>query len=145
MHSWSSFLFFGRTTRLMVHGPRIESRPTAVKTPSPNHWTTREFPLGSLYYNSMQPSLTLTNTEMIISVMMNFSSGKTHVTVFSLEIYFHIENGKNQQCYHLKPSNHSLQRSCLHFYMHFSHLFMPQSIHGTPRLIYTPVRKFIVL
>lgn len=40
-------------------------------------------------------SLTLTNMEMIIFVTMNFSSGKSHVIVASLEICFHIENSKN--------------------------------------------------
>lgn len=33
---------------------------------------------------SQQPSLTLTSREMILSVRMNFSSGKTHVIVTSL-------------------------------------------------------------
>ena len=30
---------------ILVHWPGIEPRPIAVRAPSPNHWTTKEFPL----------------------------------------------------------------------------------------------------
>ena len=55
--------------------------------------------------------------------MMNFSSGNTHVIVFSLEIYFHIKNRKSEQCYHLKPSNYLLQSSYLHFIYIFTAIY----------------------
>ena len=31
---------------ILVPQTRIEPRPTAVKAPSPNHWTAREFPIS---------------------------------------------------------------------------------------------------
>ena len=34
---------------ILVPPPGIEPRPWAIKVPSPNYWTTREFPSESLF------------------------------------------------------------------------------------------------
>ena len=42
------FVCFGRAVQLagiLVPGPGIEPGPMAVKVPSPNRWTAREFPV----------------------------------------------------------------------------------------------------
>ena len=85
----------------------------AVKALSPNHWPIGEFSLVLLIITAC--------TETTVSVLRNFSSGDTHVIVFSLEIYFHTENRKSLLCYHLKPSNYLLQSS----YLHFIYIFTP--------------------
>ena len=43
------FFFFGQA-RILVPRPGIEPRPSAVKTPSPNQWTTREFRWGLFFF-----------------------------------------------------------------------------------------------
>ena len=57
------FFFFGRAheaCRILVPQPGIEPgpRPTAVKAPSPNHWTTREFPVFFIIMQSQQKQKT---------------------------------------------------------------------------------------
>ena len=52
--------------RILVPRPGIELRPSAVKAQSPNHWTTREFPIVGLL-NSVH---TLQN--LVVSVLSNF-------------------------------------------------------------------------
>lgn len=77
--------------------------------------------------------LTLTSTETIVSVTVNFSSGNVHVSVTSSEICLHTGNSKNQKCHYFKPSNHSLQSTYLHFYMHCLYLYMLQSLNQNPK------------
>ena len=50
-----SFLFsFGHVAcGILVPRPGIEPRPSAVRAQSPNHWTTREFPLVALFVLSI--------------------------------------------------------------------------------------------
>ena len=38
------FLLYHMACRILVPRPGMEPRPTKVKLPNPNHWTTREFP-----------------------------------------------------------------------------------------------------
>ena len=48
-------VFFGgeghTTCGILVPQPGIEPAPTAVKAPSPNHWTAREFPKNIHFRN----------------------------------------------------------------------------------------------
>ena len=49
-----TFLFFGlKACRILVPWPGIEPRPSAVKAQSPNHWVTRNSPLGSFCLKAM--------------------------------------------------------------------------------------------
>ena len=82
--------------------------------PSPTIWNIRlrsshekETDLFVIQGNALLDLLlTLTSTEMIVSVTMDFSSGNIHVSVTSSEIGFHTEKSKNQKCRYFKPSNH---------------------------------------
>ena len=43
--------FFGAGGMLRgLWDPGIEPGPLAMKVPSPNHWTTREFPIGTFFF-----------------------------------------------------------------------------------------------
>ena len=58
----------------MAHGflvpkPRIEPRPLAVKALSPNHWTTREFPLKCIFEN-MSDTLNIYKELLIICTIV---------------------------------------------------------------------------
>ena len=111
------FYFFGHATQLAgssLSDQGLNLGPWQWKQ-SPNHWPIREFSLVLFIITAC--------TKMTVSVMMNFSSGNTHVIVFSLEIYFHIKNRKSEQCYHLKPSNYLLQSSYLHFIYIFTAIY----------------------
>ena len=51
MHPLPLFFFWPRplTFGILVPQPGVKPRPPAVKAWSPNHWTTREFPIYCLY------------------------------------------------------------------------------------------------
>ena len=48
------FLAIPRSLRDLSSLTRTEPRATAVKVPSPNHWTARELPLIGISFNSLQ-------------------------------------------------------------------------------------------
>ena len=50
---------------ILVPQPGIKARPTTVKAPSPNHWTSREFPFFSF----------LTATKLMFSTSPNYHRG----------------------------------------------------------------------
>ena len=52
----SSFIYFHVACGILVPRPGIESKPLAVKAPSPNHWTTREF-LKTVFFRFLPFSL----------------------------------------------------------------------------------------
>ena len=60
----------------MAHGflvpkPKIEPRPLAVKAPSPNHWTTREFPLKCIFEKYMSDTLNIYKELLIICTIVS--------------------------------------------------------------------------
>ena len=46
----------GQSSQILVPGPGMEVRITAVKTQSPNHWTARELPEGTEF--GLKPKFT---------------------------------------------------------------------------------------
>ena len=57
MYLWDLFIYFfiyGRTAAcgILVSRPGIEPVPPAVEAWSPNHWTTKEFPLLDIFIKS---------------------------------------------------------------------------------------------
>ena len=59
----------------MAHGflvpkPRIESRSLTVKASSPNHWTTREFPLKCIFEKYMSDILNIYKELLIICTIV---------------------------------------------------------------------------
>ena len=62
--SSASFFFFFwlrcSACGILVPWPGIESPPSAVKVPSPNHWTTREFPCSSASYTFTKFKIAMT-------------------------------------------------------------------------------------
>ena len=51
------------TCWILVRWPGIEPRPIAVRTPSPNHWTTKEFPL---YFEITRVCYTIASWEDVL-------------------------------------------------------------------------------
>ena len=52
----SSFIYFHVACGILVPRPGIESKPLAVKAPSPNQWTTRDF-LKTVFFRFLSFSL----------------------------------------------------------------------------------------
>ena len=67
----SIYIFFfwpcHRGCRILVPQPGIEPGPLAVRAPSPNYWTAREFPV-SVYYRKLKE---ITNTHRPLSIIQD--------------------------------------------------------------------------